>query len=151
MTTSNYINKYNEGKISFKIDFKPALDYETLDKRILRDFDLYINKHIKNSLDDLLPQRIIPWIINLSEIDQDKSVNQISKEERYRLVSLIKNFPLTFKTFRPIEEAIVSSGGISIKEINPSTMESKIVPNLYFAGEVIDVDALTGGFNLQIR
>ena len=150
LTTSNYINKYNEGKISFKIDFKPALDYETLDKRILRDFDLYINKHIKNSLDDLLPQRIIPWIINLSEIDQDKSVNQISKEERYRLVSLIKNFPLTFKTFRPIEEAIVSSGGISIKEINPSTMESKIVPNLYFAGEVIDVDALTGGFNLQI-
>ncbi|MDR7869983.1 MAG: NAD(P)/FAD-dependent oxidoreductase [Tissierellaceae bacterium] len=150
LTTSNYLNKYNGDKIRFEIDFKPALDFEKLDNRILRDFELFKNKHLKNSLDELLPQRIIPWVIKLSKVDPDKSVNQITKEERYNLVKTIKSFPLTFKSFRPIEEAIVTSGGVSTKEINPSTMESKLVPNLYFAGEIIDVDALTGGFNLQI-
>ncbi|NLY45260.1 MAG: aminoacetone oxidase family FAD-binding enzyme, partial [Tissierella sp.] len=150
LTTSNYINKYENENINFKIDFKPALDYKKLDDRILRDFELYKNKQIKNSLDDLLPQRIIPWIIELSHINPEQVVNQLTKEERYHLIDTIKNFPLNFKSFRSIEEAIVTSGGVSTKEINPSTMESKIMPNLYFAGEVIDVDALTGGFNLQI-
>lgn len=150
LTTSNYINSYQKDKIIFKIDFKPALDWDKLDNRILRDFEIYKNKHIKNSLDDLLPQRIIPLIINQSNINPNKAVNQITKEERYRLIDSIKNFSLTFKSFRPIEEAIVTSGGISTKEIDPSTMESKLVHGLYFAGEVIDVDALTGGFNLQI-
>lgn len=150
LTTSNYINKLQDDNITFKIDFKPALDYPKLDDRILRDFELYKNKQIKNSLDDLLPQRIIPWVIKISDIDPEKIVNQLTKEERYSLIDIIKNFPLKFKSFRSIEEAIVTSGGISTKEINPSTMESKIVPNLYFVGEVIDVDALTGGFNLQI-
>ena len=150
LTTSNYINRYQKDNITLYIDFKPALNYDKLDSRILRDFDLYKNKQIKNSLDDLLPQRIIPWIIKLSDIHPEKQVNQLTKEERLKIVSSIKNFPLKFKSFRPIEEAIVTSGGISTKEINPSTMESKIIPNLYFAGEIIDVDALTGGFNLQI-
>lgn len=150
LTTSNYINRYENKKMSLKIDFKPALDFKKLDNRILRDFDSYSNKQVKNSLDDLLPQKIIPWIIKLSEIDPEKSVNQITKEERQRIVEIIKNFPLDFKSFRPIEEAIVTSGGVSTDEINPSTMESKIIENLYFAGEIIDVDALTGGFNLQI-
>ncbi len=150
LSMSNYINKVKADKLHFKIDFKPALDDNKLDNRILRDFDLYKNKQIKNSLDDLLPQRIIPLVIKLSDIDEEKSVNQITKEERLNLVKIIKNFPLTFKSFRSIEEAIVTSGGISTKEIDPSTMESKIIANLYFVGEVIDVDALTGGFNLQI-
>lgn len=149
LTTSNYINSY-ENRIIFKIDFKPALDCDKLNNRILRDFDIYKNKHIKNSLDDLLPQSIISLIIDQANIDPNKTVNQISKEERLRLRDTIKNFELTFKSFRSLEEAIVTSGGISTKEIDPSTMESKIIPNLYFAGEVIDVDALTGGFNLQI-
>lgn len=150
LSTSNYINKYQNNNILFKIDFKPALDFNKLDDRILRDFELYKNKHIKNSLDDLLPQRIIPWVIELSGINPEQIVNQLTKEERHNLINTIKNFPLKFKSFRSIEEAIVTSGGISTKEINPSTLESKIVPGLYFAGEIIDVDALTGGFNLQI-
>src|SRR5690606_27696574 len=123
---------------------------EKLDERILRDFKLYNNKQLKNSLNDLLPQRLIPVVIRKSEIDSNKVINQITKEERNSLVSVIKDFRMKFKSFRPVEEAIVTSGGISTKEINPSTMESKIMPNLFFAGELIDVDALTGGFNLQI-
>ena len=150
LTTSTYINNYQNHEINFKIDLKSALDDDKLDKRILRDFEIYKNKQVNNSLDDLLPQKIIPLIIELSKINPEKTVNQITKEERYRLIDTIKNFPVTFKSFRPIEEAIVTSGGVSTAEINPSTMESKIVPNLYFAGEIIDVDALTGGFNLQI-
>lgn len=150
LTTSNYINKSLKGMINFKIDFKPALDYKKLDDRILRDFELYKNKQIKNSLDDLLPQRVIPWILKFANINPEEIVNQLTKEERQSLVNTIKNFPLRFKDFRSLDEAIVTSGGISTKEINPSTLESKIVPNLYFAGEIIDVDALTGGFNLQI-
>lgn len=149
LSTSNYLNsEFNNLELS--IDFKPSLDYEKLDNRILRDFILYNNKQIKNSLNDLLPQKIIPWIIKYSEIEPEKVVNQIRKEERKKLASVIKDFRMIFKSFRPIEEAIVTSGGVSTKEINPSTMESKIMPNLYFAGELIDVDALTGGYNLQI-
>ena len=137
-------------KIILKIDFKPALSEEKLDKRILRDFDEEKNKELKHSLDKLLPKKLIPVIIEKSEINPEKRVNEITKQERKILVNLLKNFELEISKFRPIEEAIITSGGINIKEINPKTMESKIVPGLYFAGEIIDVDGYTGGFNLQI-
>ena len=132
------------------IDLKPALNKEKLDDRILRDFSEMKNKKFKNSLDKLLPQKMISSIIELSKIDPEKQVNEITKKEREQLVQIIKDLKFTIKGFRPIDEAIITSGGVSIKEINPSTMESKIVKGLYFAGEVIDVDAYTGGFNLQI-
>lgn len=150
LSMSNVINRYEDQKIKLEIDLKPALSYEKLDERILRDFELFKNKQIKNSLIKLLPQKLIPVIIRLSSIDESKPVNQITKEERRRIVEVIKGMSLTFKKFRPIEEAIVTSGGISTKEIDPSTMESKLVPGLFFTGEVIDVDAVTGGYNLQI-
>ena len=137
-------------RIKLHIDLKPALSEEQLDARILRDFKEVKNKQFKNSLDSLLPQKIIPFIIEKSQIPEDKKVNEITKEERKRLVKLLKNLEFTIKGFRPIEEAIITSGGVNIKEINPKTMESKLVKGLYFAGEVIDVDAYTGGFNLQI-
>lgn len=150
LSMSNYLHKYINDGINMFIDFKPALSYEKLDERILRDFEKYNNKQFKNSLNDLLPQKIIPIIINLSGIESDKIINQITKEERIQLLESIKRFPMTFKSFRPIEEAIVTSGGIDVKEINPSTMESKIQAGLYFAGELLDVHGLTGGYNLQI-
>lgn len=137
-------------KITLKIDFKPALTEEKLDDRILRDFGELKNKKFKNSLDKLLPQKLIPVIIERSNINPEKKVNEISKIDRRNLVKILKNFELIISGFRPIEEAIITSGGINIKEINPKTMESKIVPGLYFAGEIIDVDSYTGGFNLQI-
>ena len=137
-------------KIILSIDFKPALSEEKLDERILRDFSEIKNKQFKNSLDKLLPQKLIPEIIEQSKISPEKKVNEITKYERKNLVKLLKNFELTISKFRPIEEAIITSGGINIKEINPKTMESKIIPGLYFAGEIIDVDSYTGGFNLQI-
>jgi len=129
---------------------KPALSIEKLDARLIRDFELYINKQIKNALFDLLPRKIIPWIITQSKIDSEKPVNQITVDERNSLIHSIKGFNMKFKSFRPIEEAIITSGGILTDEIDPSTMESKLVPNLHFAGEIIDIDALTGGYNLQI-
>lgn len=150
LSMSNYLYRYVNDGIRFLIDLKPALDNKKLDDRILRDFELNNNKKIKNALDDLLPQKLIPTIIYLSDIDPEKIVNQITKEERLSLLNVIKGLQFTFKSFRPIEEGIVTSGGVSTKEINPSTMESKLVQGLYFAGEVIDVDALTGGYNLQI-
>lgn len=137
-------------KIVLKIDFKPALSTEKLNERILRDFAEFKNKSFKNSLDKLLPQKLIPVIIEKSNINPDKKVNEITKIERRKIVELLKDFELSISKFRPIDEAIVTSGGISVKEINPKTMESKIVPGLYFAGEIIDVDSYTGGFNLQI-
>ena len=136
--------------IKITIDLKPALTEEHLDDRILRDFKEFKNKQFKNSLDKLLPQKMIPLIVELSGINPDKMVNEITKEERRHLVQLIKYFTITIKNFRPVEEAIISCGGISTKEINPKTMESKLIKGLYFAGEIIDVDAYTGGFNLQI-
>lgn len=139
-------NKY----IRMSIDLKPALTEEQLDDRILRDFKEFKNKQFKHSLDKLLPQKMIPLIIELSKIDENKRVNEITKEERRNLVQLLKNFTITIKDFRPVEEAIITCGGINTKEINPRTMESKIIKGLYFAGEIIDVDAYTGGFNLQI-
>ncbi len=141
---------FNENKISLKIDFKPALSEEKLNDRILRDFNEEKNKMFRNSLDKLLPQKLIPIIIKISGIDPNKKVNEITKIERKNLVKLLKNFEITIKGFRTIDEAIITSGGIKIKEINPKTMESKIIEGLYFAGEIIDVDAYTGGFNLQI-
>ena len=137
-------------KIKLIIDLKPALDINTLDLRVIRDFQEFKNKEFKNSLEKLLPKKLIPVILKLSEINPNKKVNEITKENRIKLVELIKNFEVTITGFRPIEEAIVTSGGISTKEINPKTMESKIISGLFFAGEVIDVDAYTGGFNLQI-
>ena len=137
-------------QIKLFIDFKPALSREKLDQRILRDFEEEKNKSFKNSLDKLLPQKLIPEIIKQSKIDFEKKVNSITKSEREILINLLKQFEVTIRDFRPIEDAIITAGGISIKEINPKTMESKIVKDLFFAGEIIDVDAYTGGFNLQI-
>lgn len=139
-----------ENKIKLCIDLKPALSEEELNKRILRDFEEYKNKEYKNSLDKLLPKKMINIIIELSQINPYKKVNEITKEERMKLVKILKGLEITITGFRPVEEAIVTAGGVSVKEINPKTMESKIVKGLYFAGEIIDVDAYTGGFNLQI-
>ena len=140
----------NKGIIKLIIDLKPALDEEKLNLRILRDFEEEKNKSFKNSLNDLLPKKMIDTVIELSEIDENKKVNEITKKERMKLIQILKHFKITISGFRPIEEAIITSGGISTKEINPKTMESKIIQGLYFAGEIIDVDAYTGGFNLQI-
>ena len=137
-------------KIILKIDFKPALSEEKLDARILRDFNEFKNKQFKHSLDKLLPQKLIPVFIEKSEIEPEKRVNEITREERNKMVHLLKDFEITIKNFRPVEEAIITSGGIDTKEINPKTMESKLIKGLYFAGEIIDVDSYTGGFNLQI-
>ena len=146
----NNLEKMKNKKIVLKIDLKLALSEEKLEDRILRDFNELKNKQFKNSLDKLLPQKLIPVIIKKSKIQENKKVNEITKEERKQLVHLLKNFEIEVKGFRPIEEAIITSGGVSTKEINPKTMESKIVKGLYFAGEIIDVDSYTGGFNLQI-
>ena len=139
-----------QGKIILKIDLKPALSNEKLDLRILRDFEKEKNKLFRNSLDELLPQKLIDPVIHLSGINPSKKVNEISKKERMQLLKILKEFCITISGFRPVEEAIITAGGINIKEINPKTMESKLINNLYFAGEIIDVDAYTGGFNLQI-
>jgi predicted Rossmann fold flavoprotein len=149
LTMSNHINRL-KNKPVLTLDLKPALDDETLDNRLLRDFQEYKNKQLKNALNDLLPQKLIPLIIQVSGIYPEKTVHQITREERSKLLEAIKAFPLQFKGFRPLDEAIVTSGGIKVQEVNPSTMESRIVPGLYFAGEIIDIDALTGGYNLQI-
>ncbi len=146
----NVDNLLKENKIKLIIDLKPALTIEELDKRVLRDFEELKNRAFKNSLDKLLPKKMIDVVIEKSNIYLDKKVNSITKEERQKLVNILKNFEITLTGFRPVEEAIVTAGGISIKEINPKTMESKLVNGLYFAGEIIDVDAYTGGFNLQI-
>ena len=142
--------RIKEHPLKLIIDLKPALSQEQLDERILRDFDVEKNKAFKNSLDKLLPKKMIPVIVRLSDIDGNKKVNEITKQERQRLVSLIKGLELTLTGLRGFNEAIITQGGINVREINPTTMESKLVKNLYFAGEVLDVDALTGGFNLQI-
>ncbi len=143
-------NLMKNQKIKLQIDLKPALTEEQLDERILRDFKEFKNKQFKHALDKLLPQKMIPIVIEKTKIDEEKRVNEITKEERKNLVKVLKKFELTIKDFRPVEEAIITSGGINIKEINPKTMESKLVSGLYFAGEIIDVDSYTGGFNLQI-
>lgn len=141
---------YRQGqKVILKIDLKPALNEEKLDERLLRDLDKYSRKQFKNSMHDLLPQKMIPVFIALSGIDPDKPCHQISRGERHELIKLFKNFTLTVTGTRPIAEAIVTAGGINVKEVDPRTMESKRVKGLYFAGEVLDVDGYTGGYNLQ--
>ena len=137
-------------ELSLKIDLKPALDKEQLDKRILKDFEEAKNKQYKNSIQKLLPTKMIPIIIELSGIDPEKQVNEITREERAKLVSLLKGLPMTIIGLRGWNEAIITKGGVSVKQVNPSTMESKLVYGLYFAGELLDLDAMTGGYNLQI-
>jgi hypothetical protein len=132
------------------INLKPALTSEELDKRIQKDFNKNINKAFKNSLDELLPKKLIQTVVELSAIDGEKKVNLITKDERKHLVQLLQNLTFSIKGLRPVAEAIITAGGIDVKEIDPSTMKSKIVSNLSFAGEIIDVDAMTGGFNIQI-
>ena len=139
-----------EHEMTLKIDLKPALDKEQLDKRILKDFEEAKNKQYKNSIQKLLPSKMIPIIIKLSGIDPDKQVNEITREERAKLVSLLKGLPMTIIGLRGWNEAIITKGGVSVKQVNPSTMESKLVNGLYFAGELLDLDAMTGGYNLQI-
>ncbi|MBU3195404.1 NAD(P)/FAD-dependent oxidoreductase [Clostridium algidicarnis] len=148
LTSSRYVNNKESYKI--KIDLKPSLDISTLDIRVQKDFMKYINKDFKNALIDLLPSKLIDVIIMLSEISPEKKVNTITKDERKTLVNLLKNIEINVKGLRSIDEAIVTAGGIDTKEIDSSTMKSKIIDNLYFAGEVIDVDAFTGGYNVQI-
>ncbi|MBR5127071.1 MAG: NAD(P)/FAD-dependent oxidoreductase [Roseburia sp.] len=142
--------KYTSKELQMEIDLKPALDAEQLDKRILKDFEEAKNKQFKNSIGKLFPAKMIPVILELSEIDPDKKVNEITKEARASFVKLIKAFPLTLNGLRDFREAIITKGGVKVGEINPSTMESKKVKGLYFCGEVLDLDALTGGYNLQI-
>ncbi|MGN0108204.1 MAG: NAD(P)/FAD-dependent oxidoreductase [Hominilimicola sp.] len=149
LSMSAYLKNIGNEKYRIEIDLKPALTEEQLTARVIRDFEKYSKKHLINSLDDLLPKALIPVIVSLSGIDAHKAVNEITREERSELVRLLKHFPLTAVGVRPVEEAIVTSGGVKVSEINPSTMESKLVKGLYFAGEVIDVDGYTGGYNLQ--
>ena len=132
------------------LDLKPALTEKQLDERLRNDFQKFCNKAFRNSLDELLPKSLIPIVVTLSEIAPYKQCNSITREERSRLLYLLKDFTLHITGKRPIREAIITSGGVNVKEINPSTMESKLVPGLFFAGELLDVDAYTGGFNLQI-
>lgn len=150
LSASSHMTHPKEHNYKIVIDLKPALDEQTLDKRIQRDFAENTNKDFINSLSKLLPNKLIPVIVKLSGIEPSEKVNQITKAQRQNLVSLLKNFTVNISDFRPINEAIITSGGVDVKEINPKAMGSKIIDNLFFAGEVIDVDAYTGGFNLQV-
>lgn len=150
LSASAHIPDISEGKYEARINLKPALDEKTLDARIISDFSKYSNKDFLNALGDLLPQKLIPVIVSLSGIDARKKVNSITKEERRALCEVIRCLRIPLSRFRPINEAIITKGGVSVKEISPKTMESKLCRGLYFAGEVIDVDAYTGGYNLQI-
>ena len=150
LSASAHLPDVESGRYEAIIDLKPALDEKTLDSRLLSDFSKFNNKDFINSLETLLPQKMIEIVVRRSGIDPRKKVNSITKEERRALLEVIKGFSVSVSGFRPIEEAIVTKGGISTKEINPKTMESKLCEGLYFAGEVIDVDAYTGGYNLQI-
>ena len=155
LSGSRVVHKYmNEdllvSGVTGSIDLKPALSNEKLDLRIQRDFNKYSNKQIKNALFDLLPEKLIIPIILACGIDENKVVNVITREERLKLVSVLKDFSFNVNGIRPIDEAIITAGGVKISEIDPSTMMSKFVEGLYFSGEIIDVDAFTGGFNLQI-
>ena len=151
LSASSYIGKkLQEKELRLVIDLKPALSVEQLDQRVLRDFEENMNKQFKNAIGKLFPSKLVPIMLELSGIDPDKKVNLILKEERQHFVSLIKNFEMTIKGLRDFNEAIITKGGVKVKEIQPSTMESKLVQGLYFIGEVLDLDALTGGFNLQI-
>ena len=148
-TVGKLLRKKKTASIAVSINLKPALTAEVLDKRLQKDFDLYSKKQLANSMKDLLPSNLIPIIISLAKLDPAKPINQITKEERQQLCHVLQHMTLTVKGLRPVEEAIVTAGGISLKEFNPKTMESKLVKGLYGAGEVLDIDAFTGGYNLQ--
>ena len=150
LSASAHMRRMGQAAYRLEIDLKPALDEKKLDERILRDFEKYANRAFKNALDDLAAHSMIPVLLRLSGIPEDTKVNSITREQRRRLVALFKAFPVSVAGFRPIDEAIVTAGGVSTKEVDPRTMASKLVPGLYFAGEVLDLDAYTGGFNLQI-
>lgn len=150
LTLSSKINRMDCSKLKIKLDLKPALDYKMLDNRLLRDFGEKKNKLFKNSLNDILPSKIIPFIIKLSGINEDIMVNAITKRQRRGLCDLLKGLTFVIKALEDINLAVVTAGGVNTKEINPQTMQSKIIENLYFAGEIIDIDALTGGYNLQL-
>ncbi len=150
LSASAHLRDTDFHNVRVEIDLKPALDDATLERRILSDFAKYVNRDAQNALSDLLPQKMILPFLSLSDVDPRKKINVLTREERARMLHTLKHFSLPVSAFRPIEEAIVTSGGVSVKEIDPKTMASKLVDGLYFAGEVIDVDAYTGGFNLQI-
>ena len=150
LSASAHIPDISSGRYEAHINLKPALDEKTLDARILSDFSKYSNKDLINALDDLLPKKLVPVVVSLSKIDPRKKINSITREERQSLIDVIRDLRLSLTGFRPLEEAIITKGGVSVKEIDPKTMASKKCAGLYFAGEVIDVDAYTGGFNLQI-
>lgn len=150
LSAASYLTKYINDQLRLRIDLKPALSREQLDDRLLRDFSDNINKQFRNSLDELLPKKLIPVIINMADINPYKKVNEVTKQERMRLLDILKGLELNITGFRDFNEAIITQGGVSVKEINPKNMESKRIKGLRFIGEVLDVDALTGGFNLQI-
>ncbi len=150
LSASAHLRTFDISELTLSIDLKPALDEKTLDQRLISDFKENSNKDLVNALSSLLPSKMIKPFIDCTGIDERKKINSITKEERFKILTWLKDFRIGLLRFRPIEEAIVTSGGIETKEINPKTMESKLVPGLYFAGEIIDVDAYTGGFNLQI-
>lgn len=150
LSASSHMRRFGEAKYELRIDLKPGLDEKKLDARLLRDFEKYANRDFANSLGDLAGKAMIPVLVRLSGISAETKVNSITREQRHELLRLLKSFPVSVSGPRPIDEAIVTSGGVSTKEINPRTMQSKLVGGLYFAGEVMDLDAYTGGFNLQI-
>ena len=150
LSASSHIRRMEPGRYVAQIDLKPALSEEQLDARLLREFSSAVNRDLRTVLPALLPNNMVPVFLHLSEIAPETKINQITREMRRRLILLLKCFPVSLKRFRPVEEAIITSGGICVKEINPKNMESRLVNGLYFAGEIIDADAYTGGFNLQI-
>ena len=150
LSASSHMRQMERGRYKIVIDLKPALSEQQLDARVLRDFSENNNRNFINALNFLLPKKLVPVIVSLSGIPMDTKVNSVTREQRAKLVYLLKHFTVTVTDFRPIEEAVVTSGGVKTSEIDPKTMQSKLIDGLYFAGEVIDVDAYTGGFNLQI-
>ena len=150
LSASSRLGRIEPGRYTVELDLKPALDEKTLDMRLLSDFAKYSNRNMANALGELLPRKLIPIVIRLSGIPEHKKINSITRDERQALLGVLKHLTLTVERARPIEEAIVTSGGVSVTELDPRSMESRLVPGLYFIGEVIDVDAYTGGFNLQI-
>ena len=150
MSASAHLRNMDKERYEILLDLKPALTLDMLDKRILREFEENKNKQFKNALDKMFPSKLIPVMIELSGIDPEKKINEVTKEERKNLVNLIKNWEMTIVGTRGFREAIITQGGIAVKGVNPSTMESKVIPGLYLAGEMLDIDALTGGFNLQL-
>ncbi len=150
LSASAHMRNMGRARYRLEIDLKPALDEKKLDERILRDFEKYANREFKNALDDLAARSMIPVLLRLSGIPEDTKVHSVTRAQRRRLVDLFKAFPVSVAGFRPIDEAIVTAGGVSTRQVDPRTMESRLVPGLYFAGEILDLDAYTGGFNLQI-